>query len=304
MQLNKTKISRRTLTTGLVGLSLGASIAPAQAQFRLDLGKIKDIGRMLKSINLDEDDEIEMGNSLFGALIQTMGGIYRNADAQSAVTSIARRLFETSARKSFGWEAVIVDNNEVNAWALPGGKLGVNKGVLRYVDSEDELAAVIAHEMGHVEFSHAVKEMRKKAFYSGLSTAAQTAAVAAVDEDARRGASAGMKAIAIPMMRLVTAGYSRDLEAEADMHIVDVFSKTGYNVMRGSGFYQTLLDIVPRKAKGTTSLFAGHPQTTRRLAALQEVGAGAPQPDKLFNPDYYALKESFPTRKIYKRTAG
>jgi beta-barrel assembly-enhancing protease len=304
MQLDKAKISRRALTSGLVGLSLSASIAPVHAQFRLDLGKIKDISRMLKSINFDEDDEIEMGNSLFGSFIQTMGGIYRNSDAQSAVTSIAQRLFETSARKTFGWEVVVVDNNEVNAWALPGGKVGVNKGLLRYVDSEDELAAVIAHEMGHVELSHAAREMRKKAFYSGLSSAAQTAAVAAVDEDARRGTRAGMKAIEMPMMRLVTAGYSRDLETEADMHIVDVFSKTGYNVMRGAGFYQTLLEIVPRKAKGTTSLFAGHPQTTKRLAALREAGADAPQPGKLFNPDYYALKETFPTRKIYKRTAG
>ncbi len=304
MQSSETKISRRALTSGIAGLSLGASIAPAHAQFRLDLGKIKDIGRMLKSVNLDEDDEIELGNSLFGVLIQTMGGIYRNADAQSAVTSITRRLFETSTRKAFGWEAVIVDNNEVNAWALPGGKVGVNKGLLRYVDSEDELAAVIAHEMGHVEFSHAAKEMRKKAFYSGLSTAAQAAAVAATDKETRIGAGAGMRSIALPMMRLVTAGYSRDLETEADMHIVNVFAKTGYNVMRGAGFYQTLLDIVPRKAKGTTSLFAGHPETTKRLAALQEAGADAPQPDKLFNPDYYALKESFPTRKIYKRTAG
>jgi len=303
MRLNKSNISRRVLTSGIVGLSLGVA-APAHAQFRLDLGKLKDLGRMLKSVNLDEEDEIELGNELFGALIQTMGGSYRNSDAQSAVTSIARKLFETSARKAFGWEVAIIDNNEVNAWALPGGKVGVNKGLLRYVDSEDELAAVIAHEMGHVEFSHAAKEMRKKAFYSGLSTAAQAAAVAAVDKEARIGTGAGMKSISLPMMRLVTAGYSRDLEMEADMHIVEVFAKTGYNILRGASFYGTLLDIIPRKTKGTTSLFAGYPETKKRLAALQAAGEGAPDSGALFNPDYYALKQSFPTRKIYKRTAG
>ena len=300
MSFDKSKLSRRAVTAGIVGAAV--TTQPAQAQISLDLGVLRDLGRMLKSVNLDEEDEVEIGNDLFGTLIHTLGGVYRNSSIQSAVSSIASRLFEASARKVFGWEVVVVDNNEVNAWALPGGKLGVNKGLLRYVDNEDELAAVIAHEMGHAEYSHAAKEIRKKAFYAGLSTAAQAAAVAAVDKEARIGTGAGMASIALPMMRLVTAGYSRDLELEADTHIVEVFAKTGYNVARGAGFYKTMLDIIPRKRKGTTSLFAGHPQTEKRLAALEEAAAGAPDTDELFNPDFYALKQSFPTRKIYKRS--
>ncbi len=302
MHNNKT-ISRRAVASGIAGLT-AAAVTPAKAQISLDFGKLKDIGRMLKTVSLDEEDEVDLGNDLFGALIQTLGGIYRNSDAQSAVSSIATRLFETSARKAFGWEVVIVDSNEVNAWALPGGKIGVNKGLLRYVDSEDELAAVIAHEMGHAEFSHAATEMKKKAFYSGLSTAAQAAAVAATDKETRIGAGAGAKGIALPMMRLVTAGYARDLETEADMHIVSTFAKTGYNILGGASFYKTLIDIIPKKAKGTTSLFAGHPETEKRIANLQAASVGAPENEKIFNPDFYALKQSFPTRKIYKRTTG
>lgn len=305
MSDHKSNLTRRAMMGAVAGLSVSGVVFPARAQFSLDLGKTGDIGRMLKGLSLDEEDEIALGDDLFGALINTMGGVYRNSDAQKSLASIAVKLFETSARSAFSWEAVVVDNNEVNAWALPGGKIGVNKGLLRYVDSEDELAAAIAHEMGHAELSHAAKEMKKKAFYAGLSSAAQAAAVAAADSNSGRiGAGAGMESIALPMLRLVTSGYSRDLEYEADTYIVEAFQKTGYDVMRGSKFYETLLAVIPEKAKGTTSLFAGHPQTQKRLDALREAGAAAPHADEMFNPDFYALKEAFPTRKIYKRAAG
>ena len=300
----KDMLSRRTLVTGAAGLAVSAAASPAAAQFRLDLGALGDIGRMLKGISIDEDDEIALGNDLFGTLIQTMGGVYRNSSAQSSVSKIAVKLFETSMRKAFSWEIVIVDSNEVNAWALPGGKVAVNKGLLRYVDTEDELAAVIAHEMGHAELSHAAKEMKKKAFYSGLSAAAQAAAVAATDKEARIGAGAGAKGIALPMMRLVASGYARDLELEADQHIVNVFKKTGYNLLRGASFYETLLDLIPEKSRGTTSLFSGHPEMQKRLAMLREEAANAPQNEEQMSFEFFALKETFPTRKIYKRRAG
>ena len=300
----KGSLSRRALITGVTGLALSAG-STASAQFKIDLGAISDIGRMLRGLNLDEEDEIAIGDRLFGSLIQSMGGVYRNSAAQSAVSKIATGLFEASARQAFGWDVAIVDNNEVNAWALPGGKVGVNKGLLRYVDSEDELAAVIAHEMGHAELSHAVKEMKKKAFYSGLSQAGQAAAVSAIDNpNARTGAAMGMQVLEAPMLRLVTSGYSRDMELEADMHIVDVFAKTGYSVTRGTRFYETLLDLIPERQKGTTSLFAGHPQTKKRLAALQEAGASSPEVEQSVSYEYFLLKETFPTRKIYKRATG
>ena len=294
-------LSRRALVAGIVGLSVNAVGATAMAQIKIDLGSI---GRLIKNISFDEEDEIALGEGLFGPLIQSSGGLYRNRNAQSSISNIAQKLFETTSRDAFSWQLAIIDSNEVNAWALPGGKIGVNKGLLRYVDNEDELAAVIAHEMGHAELSHATKEMRKKAFYSGLSSAAQTATASAVSDKARAGTRTGMKIVEAPMMRLVASGYSRDLELEADMHILKAFESTGYDVTRGAGFYETLLEIIPQSSKGTTSLFAGHPETQKRLSALREAGAGTPSGDGGFSYEFFALKETFPTRKIYKRAAG
>ncbi|MBT8473264.1 MAG: M48 family metallopeptidase [Marinicaulis sp.] len=301
---NENALSRRAAIAAGAGFTFGAGAA-ANAQFSLDLGKIGDIGRMLKGLNLKEEDEIEIGEMLFGALVDGMGGLYRNSSTQSSLKNIAVKLFETSAREAFAWDVAVIDNNEVNAWALPGGKVGVNKGLLRYVESEDELAAVIAHEMGHAELSHAAKQMKRKAFYAGLSQASQAAAVSAIDStEGRAGASVGMKSLEGPMLRLVTSGYSRELETEADMHIVNVFANTGYNIIRGASFYQTLLDLIPEHQKGTTSLFAGHPKTKERLAALREAGADAPETEQSVSHDFFFLKETFPTREIYKRSTG
>lgn len=295
-------LSRRKTLCGLTAIIAGAA-SPASAQISLDLGALRDIGRMLRGLNITEEDELALGRDLFGPLIDAMGGRYRNINVQLAISGLARPLFEASAREIFEWEIAVIDSNEVNAWALPGGKIGVNKGLLRYVDSEDELAAVIAHEMGHAEFSHAAKEMRKKAFYSGLSTAAQAAAVAAVDKEARIGTAAGAKGIELPMMRLVASGYSRDLEREADAHIVNIFAQTGHNVARGAVFYETLLDLIPKRRKGTTSLFAGHPETKKRLEALREASEGAELHATAASFEFDALKQTFPTRRVYKRSS-
>lgn len=299
MRQSRHALTRRALVAGAVAAATGSS---AVAQFRIDLGTLQDIGNVLKGISIDEQDEIELGRDLFGTLIDSLGGVYRNTAVQSALKTLAEPLLATSARAAFDWEIEVVDSNEANAWALPGGKIGVNKGLLRYIANPHELAAVIAHEMGHAEFSHAAKEMRKKAFYSGLSTAAQAAAVAAADRKSRIAAGVGAKGLALPMLRLVTSGYSREAESEADMHILDVFARTGYDARLGSGFYRTLLELAPKSAKGTTSLFAGHPQTQKRLAALQEAAPTQPAgsaPDS--SAEFDVIKRSFPTRLVYHR---
>ncbi len=285
-------VSRRLMLGGL-----GAAIAtPAAAQFSVDLGSL---GRTARAVSINEKDEIAMGAQLYGASIDAMGGAYANRAVQAAVMRVADPILRTSARTAFAWEVTVVDANEVNAWALPGGKIAINKGLLRYVDNEDELAAVIAHEMGHAELAHAAKELRSKALRGFASAAASAAATASSDRDNRvavGGASLGASA---GILQLVASGYSRQHEREADNHIAAVFAKTGHSVTRGAGFYRTLLELVPAGAKGTTSLFAGHPQTRERFAALMAMPspATAARP----SPAFGEVKAVFPTRKVYLR---
>jgi predicted Zn-dependent protease len=301
------KLSRRLALTGLVTTGFGLS-SSAQA-FNLCVGPlctddVKNVGKMLSSVTLNETDEIRMGEEYYGPIIDAFGGAYANSAAQADARRFASPLFQTSSRTNFAWDIVVIDNNEINAWALPGGKVGINKGLLRYVDNEHELAAVVAHEVGHVELSHALKEMKKSSFADGLTGVTQKALLMELENGAA--AAAGLGALAGPLMRLVSAGYSRDSEFEADAHIATVFDSTGHDLARGTGIYQTLLETVPKKSKGTTSLFAGHPETQKRLDALMEISEERPAglDTEVGGQSFAGLKTPFPTRHHYLRNLG
>jgi predicted Zn-dependent protease len=296
MAANSADLSRRAAIAALAAGLAGQ----ASAQVSLDLGGLM---RSMKAATIGEKDEVEFGRKLYGPTIDEMGGLYRNRSVQNDLTRLAEPIFATSARKAFGWEIAVIDSNEVNAWCLPGGKIGVQKGLLRYVESEDELAAVIAHEMGHAELSHAAREMRKKAAVSTAAGAASAAAASSSDDGVSVGSAAGLASIDLAIIQVAASGYARESEREADQHIVKVFAATGRDVVRGARFYQTLLDLIPTDSKGRTSLFAGHPETRQRLAALTAgatASAEAPPPGEQFT----RLKSTFPTRRVYQRNAA
>ena len=170
------QLSRRRVVAGLSGVAASTVAAPALAQFRFGFGGSDsdsgsglnlDLGRILQGaqdlfegLSLGEEDEIRIGNQLFGRLVDKSGGAYANARAQAGLRRFAEPLIATSGRGKLPWEVVLVNDNTLNAWALPGGKIAVNKGVLRYAADEAELAAVLSHEIGHAELSHGIKQMR------------------------------------------------------------------------------------------------------------------------------------------------
>ena len=98
---------------------------------------------LFDSVSMGEEDEIRLGETLYPRFIDRMGGAYRNRKLQTALRSFAEPLFKTSDRGKLPWEITLLNDNTVNAWVLPGGKVAVNKGLLRYVDNESELAAVV-----------------------------------------------------------------------------------------------------------------------------------------------------------------
>ena len=310
MTTRSRQITRRTALSLALSMPALASTS-ALAQFSIGIGGVstddfKNIGKMLGSLKLDEEDEIRIGNANYGAVIDQSGGAYRNRAVQADIDRFTAAFFSGTSRPAFAWEATVVDNNEINAWVLPGGKIGLNKGLLRYVANEHELAAVVAHEMGHAEMSHAIGEMKKASFADGLTGVAQKALVSELDGSA--GALAGAAVASGPLKRLVTSGYSRKNELEADSHILTVFDRTGHDVRKGCAFYETLLEVIPRKAKGTTSLFAGHPDTQKRLDELMAAAADRPE-IQTFAPlpgtDAFAsVKQTFPTRAHYLRNQG
>lgn len=305
-------VPRRRVLAGLAGAAASMAVTSgARAQFEFNIGGV-DLGgifsaakSLFEGITLDEEDEIRIGVGLYPRMIAGFGGAYKNSKVQSAMRRFADPLIRTTARPNLPWEIVVLDDNTVNAWALPGGKLAVNKGLIRYVASDHELAAVIAHEIGHVEKSHALEEMRSEKFTSFVTEAGITA----IKTQAESGADTFindmvLNALSSAIIRLVTSGYSRGAELEADVHLLKVFDLAGYDPKQASGFYLTLLELIPPDAEGSTSLFASHPETRERVEKLNELAAELPSPPfKAASRGYADLRRAFPTRKYFRRNS-
>jgi predicted Zn-dependent protease len=295
-------VSRRAALLGLG--AAGLSVLRPGAALADDLIGIigNTVGNLVVGA-LTLPDEQELGNAMYGRVIALSGGTYRNAAVQRSLQRVAEPQIAAAARPELQWEIVVLDDNAVNAWSLPGGKLAVNKGLLRYVANEDELAAVIAHEIGHVDLAHAIEEMKTERFVSTLSdTGRQT--LVANSGGAAVVTDAVADALQEPMVKLATSGYSRGAEREADAHILKIFAKTGHDPRKAPDFFRTLTQLAPRDTEATTSLFSTYPDTVERISLLEgaakKARLGAPRAQ---SAEFAALKTTFPTRMYYRRHA-
>ncbi len=287
---------------GLTTACAGAGISIGGVE--LNRSDIDAVGNLVQSFRMSEEDEIELGRTTYGPLIDQSGGRYANRSVQAEMDRFAAAVFETTSRPALPWTATVIDNDEPNAWVLPGGMVGVNKGLLRYVDNEHELAAVVAHEMGHAEESHAISELRRQSMADVTARAAGKGADFAIDGAAGEIAGMAVEQVARGFATFAVFGYSRGAELEADQHILTVFDRTGHDPNKGAQFYETLLELIPTSVDKdfSTSLFAGHPETRKRLAQLREEAEGKSGRATGPGRDMFAsLKQTFPTRDHYRR---
>jgi predicted Zn-dependent protease len=313
-------ISRRRVLAGIGATGLAGVTAPALAQLKLNFGGsssdsgggLLNLNKIFSSVqnlfegwNLGEEDEIKIGNQLYPKIIARSGGAYANRRIQGDMDRFAAPLIETSPRTNFTWEITVINDNRVNAWALPGGKLAINKGLLRYVSDESELAAVIGHEVGHVDLSHGLKHLKSEKFTSGLTDAAGAALQAEVNSIGDQIVTDKViEKLEGPFHKMVTSGYSRGSELEADAHILKIFAQTGHDPAKAASPFKTLLQIMPESSEETTSLYSSHPVTRDRIAAIEEKAAGMNSPASPPPASGFAdMKRSFPTRRKFRRKA-
>ncbi|MFE0756866.1 M48 family metalloprotease [Inquilinus sp. NPDC058860] len=293
--------------TSLAALALGGC-QTVQNYASDPVSAASTIGQLFASKEMSPTEELAMGEGLYPRLVADSGGAYPNARVQSAVRGFAEPLFRVSKRQ-FRWEITVLDDNSPNAWALPGGKLGINKGLLRYVASESELAAVIAHEMGHAELSHQVQELDRKgmldrlaAFGKGVAQTEISAQAGSLSGVVEPLSSAALDQLEGPVKALVTSGYSRSHEREADAYVLTVFRATGYDPRQASAVFKTLDSLVPPGEDNTTSLFSSHPDTRDRIELIDEAAAKLPAGGgSVGSADFATIKAVFPTRRYYLR---
>jgi beta-barrel assembly-enhancing protease len=166
-----------------------------------------------------------------------------------------------------GWHFVILDDSIVNAFAAPGGYIFITLGALELAKNEDELAAVLAHEIAHVRRGHALGSI-KKSRISSVYKEALTSSVE-LDQQALGGLAQAFDGAMDDMLdSMLVKGYSRETEFEADAVGMEIMAKAGYNT---DAFVAYLDRLQRQQVTGSGGFSATHPKASDRVATLKKI---------------------------------
>ncbi len=215
---------------------------------------------------MSEEQEIRAGREMDPA-IRREYGTYASPELQGYVSSVGRSLAAVSDRAGLVYRFTVLDSPVVNAFALPGGYVYITRGLLAYLNSEAELAGVLAHEIGHITARHAVRQYTKAATYQ---IGASIASIFAPDISQSIGRFADV------VFAAVSSGYSRQYESEADSLAVTYALRAGFDPRAVETLLATLQRLSRDKKESYTSLFASHPPAEKRIADVERLAGSVP----------------------------
>ncbi len=222
--------------------------------------------------------------------VEKQMGLLDDDPFTSYLKTLGQRLAEESPRKDVTYQFHYVDVAEPNAFALPGGYLYVTRGLLALANSEDELAGVVGHEIGHVAARHSVQTISKRGPFAVVF-----------------GIASGITGLFVPVVGNIIGGigdltqsivfspYSRGQETEADRVGQEMAARAGWDPAALSTFLNTLEREVELKSKGPQkpSFFDSHPATPDRVARTAKHAKDLTRADR---PPISASHEAFLAR--------
>jgi len=211
------------------------------------------------------EQEYYMGRAVAANLL----GSYRiwngNANLTNYLNRICMSIVINSPRPDIfnGYHAAILDSNEINAFATPGGHILITRGLINTARSEDALAAVIAHEIAHIQLQHSIKAIRNSRISNALVVTGIAATGAYTGMSVNELTSVFNESISEIMQTLVTNGYSREQEFEADNTAMALLAAAGYNP-------QALIEMLQAlPSSGSAGFSRTHPTAAQRITNAQ-----------------------------------
>ena len=201
------------------------------------------------------EDEIKMGRQTAQQL-EAQYGLVQDEELQARVDRIGQRLAAVCGRNELTYSFKVLNSNEVNALACPGGFVYVFKGLVDYMPSDTELAGVIGHEVGHVAEKHTVHAIEKQ-MWTSLALILAT-----------KGESMDLVSMA---QQVLFAGYSRTDERGADKQGFYNTVKAGYNPYSMLLTLYKLNDLAQEHGNPGYGIFASHPDPEARIKRVQKL---------------------------------
>lgn len=241
------KFLRSAVAAMAVGATLGLSAcetAPVTGRKQLIL--------------LSEDQAQEMGLQAYKQILQEKK-ISHNSAQQQRIRRVGQRIAAVSGRPNLPWEFTLIENEEPNAFALPGGKVGVNTGLFKVVQTDDQLAAVMAHEVAHAIARHSAERISQqvalKAGLTGISMAGPEA-----QKWTKLAATAATLGIVLP--------YSRKQESEADHIGLTYMARAGYDPRAAIDLWRNFEAVGGSRPP---QFLSTHPSPGNRIAQIQQL---------------------------------
>jgi predicted Zn-dependent protease len=216
-------------------------------------------------VSLTPEQEIAMGLQSAPQMAQEFGGLYQDAKVQEAIKKIGLRLVNSTNAKESPYQFdfhVLADPETVNAFALPGGQIFITVGLLKRLDTEDQIAGVLGHEIGHVINRHSAEHMAQQGLLQGI-----VQGVMVGTSDPYSGAmSTGQ--IAQVVANMVSMKYGRNDELESDTYGIRYMHESGYKPES----MIKVMEILAEASGGSrqNEFMSSHPSPENRIAKIKE----------------------------------
>ena len=246
---------------------------------------------------VSESQEIAIGKQNYSPARQSQGGDYIiDPELTAYVQSVGDKLAKVADRQ-LPYEYAVINDSTPNAWAMPGGKIAFNRGLLYELNSEAELAAVMGHEMVHAAARHGAKSMERGIFMQGAMVAV---GIGAQNTNYANLIVGGAQVGAA----LTMSKYGRDAESESDLYGMQYMKKAGYDPTAAVNLQETFVRLsADRKSNFIDGLFASHPPSQARVdankATLAKLGAGGDWGKKVYAQKTAKLKATQTAYKAY-----
>jgi len=281
-------------TVSLLALAALGLLVASCASMDLSAGNIVAIGQGVQQVQAAEqteftpEQEYYIGRAVAADILSTRK-VYDDQAATAYLNVMERALAIYSERpETFGgYHVLILDSDEINALSAPGGLIMVTRGLLGCAQSEDEVAAILAHETSHIVLQHglnAIKQARKTEALKNLGVATANTVGGSNVQELTGLFKDSIKDI---VHTLVDSGYSRDQEFAADAMAVKIMRNAGYDPRAFEG----MLKVMETKLKpGGLGFGKTHPDPADRIAKVDAALAG--QPAVVTPPDAQAARQA------------
>lgn len=281
----------RSITLGLV-----SSVLLLAASFSGGCVKNAATGRSIFTGGISRDQEIQIGAQAMPGMVSEMGGKVKSAELQGYVTTIGRQLAaQTEAdNPSFPWEFTLLDTKDINAFALPGGKVFIARGLAERMTNEAQLAAVLGHEIGHVTARHTAERIGQSTLFSmGTQVAATVLSRGSAATQELGGMALQIGGTVIPLK------FSRDQESEADALGMRYMTRLNYNPVGAMQVMQILADAT--KGGRQPEFLSTHPYPETRVQRIAGAINGEYQSTQN-NPQFQFHEDRF--RSMFLKKLG